>query len=243
MRYLIVADVHSNLEALEAILADAGPAEATLCLGDLVGYGPDPNACVRRVRTLPNLTCVAGNHDLAAIGAYDISWFNAHARAALLWTEKQLTRQSYDFLSSLHMVQTVEGCTLVHGSLPEPMEYLVSQWEARATFQEMSTPVCLVGHTHIAEFYTQPSGAMMPQHSSLINGGRVEIDPASRCIVNCGSIGQPRDGNPLAAYGVYDPKEQVITVRRVAYNIAAVQEKIHQAGLPSMLADRLVYGR
>jgi len=243
MRYLILADVHANLEALEAVLAHARRVDAALCLGDLVGYGPDPNACVERIRALPKLTCVAGNHDLAAVGAYDISWFNSYAREAVLWTQKQLTAENRDFLAKLPLLQTVEGCTLVHGSLPEPMEYLLSAWEARATFQEMTTPLCLVGHTHVAEFYFQGDDAIMPQQRSLLHGGKIELEAGIRCIVNPGSIGQPRDGNPMAAYAVYDSKRRTVAVRRVPYSIPAVQEKMRAANLPAMLSERLAYGR
>jgi len=243
MRYLILADVHSNLEALGAVLDDAGRVDAALCLGDLVGYGPDPNACVQRVRALPDLSCVAGNHDLAAVGGYDVSWFNSHAREAVLWTQQQLTAENRDFLAHLPLTRTLGPFTLVHGTLPEPMEYLSSQWEARATFQEMSTPLCLVGHTHIAEAYTQANGVIMPQHQALLDGGEIKLAARDRYIVNCGGLGQPRDGNPRAAYGLYDSRRRVLSVRRVEYDIPAVQDKMRRAGLPPMLSDRLTHGR
>lgn len=243
MRYAVLSDIHANLEALDAVLGDLGQVDATLCLGDLVGYGPDPNACIERVRALPDLACVAGNHDLAALGRYDVSWFNLHAREAVLWSGEQLNDDNRDFLDGLPLTQAVGPFTLVHGSLPEPMDYLLSQWEARLTFEQMTTPVCLVGHTHIAEFYYQPDGTSIPEHRSLINGGKVKLEDGMRYIVNCGGIGQPRDGNPLAAYGLYDSRRRTITVRRVEYDIAAVQRKMRQADLPPLLIDRLTYGR
>jgi len=252
MRIAIISDIHANLEALDAVLNSVGPVDRFLCLGDIVGYGPDPNECVERVRSLPGMVCVAGNHDLAAVGKYDHDWFNAHARAAIEWTQRKLTDSSRQFLEQLPLIARVDDLTLVHGALPEPMDYITGPAEALSTFQEMQkmqTPVCLIGHTHVAEYYRLPCPAGQPgslgriEHRYLTDGGRIAIEPGSYYVVNCGGVGQPRDGNPHAAFGIFDSEARTIEIKRVAYDIEQVQHKMQDAGLPPLLSERLSYGR
>jgi diadenosine tetraphosphatase ApaH/serine/threonine PP2A family protein phosphatase len=243
VRYGIFSDVHSNLEALEAVLAAIGEVDAYLCLGDLVGYGPDPNDCIARIRDLANLTAVVGNHDLAALSGEGIEWFNAHARAAAVWTQQALTPESRDFLARLPLTATVDDIALVHGSLPDPMEYITSPYEAQPTFDMMTTQICLIGHSHIAEYYRARQNSRFAAQIELFNGGEIDIEPAYQYIVNVGGVGQPRDGNPRAAFGVYDTDRRLVIVARIDYPIAETQAKMQAAGLPLLLIHRLEVGR
>jgi diadenosine tetraphosphatase ApaH/serine/threonine PP2A family protein phosphatase len=208
-----------------------------------VGYGPDPNACITRVRELPNLICIAGNHDLAAVGRYPASGFNPFARNAISWTTEQLSEESRDFLASLPLVFSQPPFTLVHGALPDPMEYVLSQWEARQTLAEMTTPHGLIGHTHVAEYYVQADGQMLVEKQSLFSGGEIPIGEGRRYLINCGSVGQPRDGNLQGACGLLEEGMERLTVYRFNYEIEKTQQKIIAAGLPDYLSQRLAAGR
>jgi len=243
MRYGIISDIHGNLEALRATLRELAGVEAYLCLGDIVGYGPNPNECVEAVRALPGLSCVVGNHDLAAIGKYSTELFNFYAREAIMWTEEALSEANKLFLASLPTKSTAPGVILTHGSLPDPMEYLVSEAEARGTFEVMSEPLCLVGHTHVAEYYALENYSGRIVHELLPKGGRLEMELGWRYIVNPGGVGQPRDGNPRASYGRYDTQSRLVEIRRVVYPLGVTQRKMREAGLPNMLATRLASGR
>jgi diadenosine tetraphosphatase ApaH/serine/threonine PP2A family protein phosphatase len=242
MIYGLISDIHANLEACEAVLADLTGVDAYLCLGDLVGYGPDPGACLERVRRLPGLICVVGNHDLAAAGRYDLNWFNPHARAAIEWTARQLTAEQKAYLAALPLTAEVGRAILVHGSLPDHMEYLATVQNALACFDAMPRPLCFIGHTHIAECFRRRGASLRCDQVSLLTGGEIALEAPLRCIVNPGSVGQPRDGNPDASYGIWDTEACLIEIRRVTYDVAAVQKKMRQAGLPSYLADRLSRG-
>jgi diadenosine tetraphosphatase ApaH/serine/threonine PP2A family protein phosphatase len=243
MIYGLISDIHANLEAFEAVLAELAGVEAFVCLGDIVGYGPDPGACVERVRGLPHLTCIAGNHDLAAIGQYDLAWFNPHAREAIEWTAEQLSADQKEFLASLQPKAEVGGAVIAHGSLAEPMAYITSIEEAMVCFEKMTGALCFVGHTHVAEQYRNRAGTEFCDHMPLWDGGAVEVKPELRYIINPGAIGQPRDGNPKASFGVWEGDAGRVEVRRVEYDIAAVQEKMKREGLPEYLVERLARGR
>lgn len=243
MRYGIISDIHANLEALDIVLRRLKDVDAYICLGDIVGYGPDPEECIAAVRALPGLKCVVGNHDLACIGKYDINWFNWLAREAIIWTQDHLTEASRAYLLSLPLMDMENSLTLVHGALPQPMDYVTSEADARNVFAEMITPTCLIGHTHVAEYYANAHGAAHVERKGLPKGGAVRLQQGLRHIVNCGSVGQPRDGNPMASFGVYDSVKRDLKVQRVAYAVSRVQEKIEQAGLPAMLGERLAVGR
>ncbi|HEY3247994.1 MAG TPA: metallophosphoesterase family protein [bacterium] len=241
MKYAILSDIHGNLEALTAVLADvdARHPDAVFCLGDFVGYGPDPNACVARLR--PILAgAVAGNHDLAALGDLDISVFNPLAQAAILWTREQMTPETRAFLRSLPERIERDGFVAVHGSMRDPIEeYIFEASTAEESFRAGAFHVCAVGHTHVPAVFTHQSdgvraGVLAPEHL-------LHLDPATRYILNVGSVGQPRDGDPRAAYVWLE--DDTARLLRIDYPLARTQEKMIAAGLPPALAERLAYGR
>lgn len=243
MRYAILSDVHANLEALEVVLDDiAGRRpDAMICLGDFVGYGPDPVACVDLLR--PRLAgAVAGNHDLAALDALDISSFNLLAQAAILWTRGQLTDQVRHFLQELPRQITTNGFLAVHGSVRDPVEeYIFDLQTARASFEAAPFFLCVVGHTHVPAVFVQHENRISadPLHA----GRALELEAGRRYIINAGSVGQPRDGDPRAAYLWLDIEARMATLSRLPYPFERTQEKMMGAGLPAMLAERLAYGR
>lgn len=242
MRVLIISDIHANLAALEAVLADAGPYDATWCLGDLVGYGPDPNECVDRVRSLPKLTCLLGNHDLAVLGDIDLRVFNGDARAAISWTRHSATPGTLDYLRSLSPECLWRDYTLVHASPRQPIwEYILDRDIAYANFPLITTPYCLVGHTHQPVIYWQvtPGGEVLEEEPDY-----AAPRPLARehLIINPGSVGQPRDNNPDAAYALLDVETEAWEYRRVAYDVAVTQGRLRKAGLPERLAARLGFG-
>jgi predicted phosphodiesterase len=243
MRYGIISDIHANLDAFQVVLKRLKDVDAYICLGDIVGYGPDPDECVDIVRGLPGLKCVVGNHDLACVGRYDINWFNWYAREAIVWTQTRLSPASRSYLLNLPLMEMENSLTLVHGALPQPMDYVTSEREARSVFAEMITPVCLIGHTHIAEYYANAHGAAHMERRSLAQGGDIKFGRGMSYIINSGSVGQPRDGNSMASYGIYDTTRREVKVKRIAYPVEAVQAKIAKAGLPEVLGDRLAIGR
>ena len=247
MRALIVSDIHANLEALEAVIADAltnargqrGGFDCVWCLGDMVGYGPDPSECLRLLRDF-DLVAVAGNHDYAAAGVIDASDFNGAAYAAICWTAEQLDAGDRGFLSELPMVILQPPFTLVHGSLRAPIvEYLLHPGQALATFELLTTPYCLVGHSH--QPFICRDMAPAPLFFPLPKNGRAPLGNG-RCIINPGSVGQPRDRDARASYAVFDSDGPVIEHYRVEYDIAATQGKMRRARLPERLIDRLDYG-
>jgi len=243
MSYGLISDIHGNLEALEAVLAELKDVDGFLCMGDLVGYGADPNACVERIRALPKLVCVAGNHDLAAIGSYDRSRFNAFASAAIIWTAEQLSQENKDYLVSIPRTAHADGALLVHGSLPQEMGYITSPNEARMCFDAMPGDLTLVGHTHVTEYYRTRRGSRLPEQTALLSGETIELKKDVRYIVNPGAIGQPRDGNAAASFATWDVETGTIDVRRIPYDIERAQAKMREARLPDDLWERLSLGR
>ncbi len=240
MRYGIVSDIHSNLAAFEAVLEHMGPVDALWCLGDIVGYGPDPNECLELLRRHEHV-CVLGNHDAAAIGKLDTSDFNPAAATAAHWTARQLSERSRDYLLALPERLVLDPFTIVHGSPRHPIwEYITHDSQAAANFHLFASTACLVGHTHIpALFVEQPSGRAM---GTLPADGHEFSVAETRLIANPGSIGQPRDGDPRAAYGIYDSDARTIEWRRVEYPIETTQKRMRQAGLPDRLIERLSFG-
>ena len=242
MRALIVSDIHSNLEALEAVLHDAtarGGFEELWCLGDTVGYGPDPGRCLELLRQ-HHCVAVAGNHDLAAVGMLSTDDFNSYARFAAHWTAGQLNEEHIGFLSSLPEVVRRGDFTLVHGSLRMPvLEYLISAEAAQGTFRLLESTFCLVGHTHIPficrEGVTEPTFEPFPEDTPVRLG-------SERLIINPGGVGQPRDGDPRPSYALYDAQTATVQRYRVTYHIAATQEKMRREGLPEPLIVRLEQG-
>jgi len=245
MRYLVVADIHSNLEALQAVMRHAeshGGFERIWCLGDIVGYGPDPGACIDLLRSYP-LAAISGNHDLASIDAVSSDDFNPHAKAAVLWTREQLSPEHWEYLINNPLRREEEDVTLLHGTPREPIwEYflpsVLSNSDVAESFQRFSTRCCLVGHSHIP-FVCIEEGA---QFLGLQEGQQTMILEA-RCVINPGSVGQPRDGDPRSAYALYDAAAAALTHYRVPYDVEATQAKIAAAGLPEVLASRLAVGR
>jgi diadenosine tetraphosphatase ApaH/serine/threonine PP2A family protein phosphatase len=239
MRYAIISDIHSNLEALQAVLEDiAGQAvDQVLCLGDVVGYGADPNECVRLVRDRA-AHIVAGNHDHAAVGKTDISYFNPHAKRAVSWTAKTLMLEHARFLCGLPYTLKLEGLFLVHATPSDPpaWNYLLSARVAEAEFAEFEEPVCLIGHSHQPLIFSSGDG------TRPWRGEKLTCSPDQRYIVNVGSVGQPRDGDPRACYALVDTAGKTLQLRRVRYDVRAAQRKILQAGLPPVLAVRLANG-
>ena len=242
MRTLIVSDIHSNLEALDAVLAHAdreGGFDRIWCLGDLVGYGPDPSACLGLLREF-DLVAVAGNHDYAAAGVIDASDFNGAAYAAIQWTAEQLAADDKSFLAGLPMVSQQPPFTLVHGSLRDPIvEYLTHPSQALATLELLTTPYCLVGHSHYPFICRENAGR--PLFKALSDGQPVALN-GERCIVNPGSVGQPRDSDPRSGYAVFDSNGPSVEHFRIEYDIATTQNKMRSASLPQYLIDRLDYG-
>ncbi len=245
MRYAILADIHSNREALEAVLEDIelrGGAEEIWCLGDIVGYGPNPRECLELLRQ-HNHICVAGNHDWAAIGKIDTSDFNPEAAEACHWTTNQLTPEDIDYLEKLPLTLVRGDFTLVHGSPREPIwEYLLSTTHAKLNFSYFETRFCLIGHSHVPlvfQYWEKTRDCVLeelPEKMSLRLMDR-------RLILNPGSVGQPRDGDPRASYAIYESEEGALYHYRVPYNIAVTQERMLRQGLPRRLAARLSYGR
>ena len=243
MRALIVADIHSNLEALKAVLDDVGRRDGfdqVWCLGDVVGYGPDPGPCIDLLQQ-HDLLCISGNHDQAAIGKISTEEFNAYAAAAAHWTKIQLSADHASFLACLPEVESWGEFTLVHGSLRYPIwEYLLNQYAALATFSLLKSSYCLVGHSHIPFLCRE-------KDSVALFGPFVEDEDETlgqeRLIVNPGGVGQPRDGDPRPSYALYDSDAGTITRRRVTYDIALTQEKMRRASLPDYLIQRLSHGR
>lgn len=244
MRYGIISDVHSNLVALRAVLAElrGRSLDKFVCPGDIVGYGPRPNECVELVRELEPVA-VIGNHDVAAIESGTEDWFNAVARAAAIWTRQELSAANREYLRSLQPVLIFDEVTMVHGALaPDLWDYISSPWEARPTFEAMKTQLCFIGHSHYAEWYELGPGAVVPMQVGATSGHQLQFAEGVRYIVNAGSVGQPRDGDPRAACAVYDTDEGTIEVFRVPYDIAECQEDMLAKGLPVPLAQRLALG-
>lgn len=247
MRIAVISDVHANLAALEAVLQHAERAlalDAVWALGDLVGYGPQPHDCLRLLRE-QQLTAVPGNHDLAAVGEIDTSAFNPAAATANHWTAGQLTADDVAFLRGLPRTLVVEPFSLAHGSLHDPLwEYVLTQLAARHQFAAMTTAYSFVGHTHIPlviEEAAGPGEAVGPIVEP--RSGEVVVLGGTRLILNPGSVGQPRDRDPRAAYAIHDDAAGTVVFQRVEYDIVRTQRAMSDAGLPAPLIARLAAGR
>ncbi len=243
MRILIVSDIHANLVALDTVLAAAGSFDRVWCLGDVVGYGPEPNACVDKLRSFDRV-CLAGNHDWAVLDKLDLEEFNPDARSAAIWTRDQLTPGNLEWLRSLpERVPVQAGAfTLVHGSPRYPIwEYVLTPAVARLNFRYFDSPVCLVGHTHVPVLYRYIEEEHQVTAESLPEGSPIMVG-SERAMINPGSVGQPRDGDSRAAYALLDLDAMTFTHYRVKYDIKATQAKMEQAGLPQRLITRLSYG-
>ncbi len=243
MRILVISDIHSNLVALAAVLADAGHFDRLWCLGDVVGYGPDPNGCISTLSKFDPL-CLAGNHDWVVIDKLDPEEFNPDARRAALWTRQQLTTENLEWLRALpERVPTQLGkFTLVHGSPRHPIwEYVLTPAVARTNFQEFDTLYCLMGHTHVPVVFRSLADRRTATAQPLVEDTPLALG-AERLMINPGSVGQPRDGDPRAAYAILDTEIMTLAHHRLEYDVAATQAKMQQAQLPPRLIARLSYG-
>jgi diadenosine tetraphosphatase ApaH/serine/threonine PP2A family protein phosphatase len=244
MRCAIIADIHANLTAFTMVLADAerrGGVDEVWCLGDVVGYGPDPHECIALLRQTKHI-CVAGNHDWAATGKLDISAFNTDATTACKWTTQQLSTEDIEYLGSLPLVIQKGDFTLVHGSPRAPiLEYIPSTGVARENFDCFKSPFCLVGHSHIPLAFRYSESGDCSSIPFLPDTGLTL--GKDRLIINPGGVGQPRDGNPRASYAIYDSEAGTINLHRIPYDISVTQSRMVEYGLPARLVERLSYGR
>jgi len=246
VRYLILSDIHGNWEALEAVIRHAaGQYDHAVCCGDLIGYGADPNAVVDWVRA--NCTAVVrGNHDRACVGMEDLDWFNPVARLAALWTQRALTPENAAYTRDLpHGPLNINGFQLLHGSPLDEDEYVISAAEAAEAFTYLESRLAFFGHTHVQGgfLWNHSRVEALGKTSPLSDRRRLELHSDCAYLVNPGSVGQPRDGDPRAAYLLFNTAEQHLFYRRVPYDVSTAQEKIRSAGLPPILADRLAVGR
>lgn len=239
MRSLIISDIHANATALDAVLAHAGNVDAFWCLGDLVGYGPDPNECIARLRELPNLICLQGNHDGAALGHLALEGFNLEARNSIEWLRENITSDSSNFLETLRPRAEVNDISLCHASPRHPMlEYLLDTFSAAENFGYFETDFCFVGHTHVPVLFSLTSHTVHLE----VPIPNTQLQLVARCIVNPGSVGQPRDRDPRAAYAIFDTETKVWDYRRVEYDVEAVQRRMRAANLPERHIARLAAG-
>jgi len=244
MRYAIIADIHANLAAFRAVLDDIerkGGAEEVWCLGDIVGYGPDPHECIELSHRY-NLICVAGNHDRAAIGKMDTSYFNPDAAVACHWTAQQLTPEDRQYLESLPLIIHRGDFTLVHGSPRDPIwEYLLSASSAKENLAYFQSRFCLVGHSHVPLVFEYSESGVCSSSQFSPNIGLMLSK--SRFIINPGGVGQPRDGDSRASYAIYDSEAMMIRLYRISYDIGITQARMVEHNLPIRLVACLSYGR
>jgi len=246
VRYLILSDIHANWEGLEAALEHAaGRYDQVVCLGDLIGYGADPNAVTEWVKEHA-VAVVRGNHDKASVGLDDLEWFNPVARAAAVWTQHELTAENSDYIRNLPRGPlALDGFQVVHGSPLDEDEYIMDPIEAGMVFGYLEAPLTFFGHTHL-------QGGFIWNHARVETIAKtpaaeerqvLELDAECAYMINPGSVGQPRDGDPRTAYVLYNSEERFLIFYRLPYNVRKAQDKIRRAGLPDLLADRLAAGR
>jgi predicted phosphodiesterase len=240
MRFAIFGDIHANLEAFEAVLADTLDQGCTayICLGDVVGYNANPRECLELVRSL-KCPVVKGNHDDYASSESSLESFNPLAEIAIQWTRDQLNTSEKRWLGGLPLVSEIHGFMIVHATLEDPggWGYVLNQLDAAASFFKQTTQLCFFGHTHAPRAYIKDSSVVGLPFDHLV------VEPRKRYFINVGSVGQPRDGDWRAAYVVFDEEKRMIRLRRLAYDLQKTQEKILSSGLPPRLADRLAFGK
>ncbi|MDP6126629.1 MAG: metallophosphoesterase family protein [Dehalococcoidales bacterium] len=243
MRYAIVSDIHANLAAFSAVLdhiGHQGGVEKVWCLGDVIGYGPDPNECIEKLRQTDHVW-VAGNHDLGAIGKISTNEFNPDAAASCHWTGRQLSSEDVEYIENLPLVIEEGDFTLAHGSPREPIwEYLVSNSIARENFSCFTSQFCLVGHSHVPLVFSHEEDG--PYSAGRFSDNVKLILGTSRLIINPGAVGQSRDGDPQASYALYDSQIGIMKLYRVPYDIRVTQDKMVERGLPTRQVARLSQG-
>jgi predicted phosphodiesterase len=241
MRYGIFSDIHSNLEALQAVLKayEKEKIDKYFCLGDIVGYGANPNECVEITRNIAEMT-MAGNHDWASVNMFSREFFNKDAKETILWTSKQLSESSRDFLQNLKLMSERENFVLVHGTLKDPKEfnYLLNINDCQETFHLMKSGVCFIGHTHVPVVYIKDKLG----HTHYEDTPTIKIESGNKYIVNVGSVGQPRDSIPKASYCVWDTEKREVEIKRALYDVFTARQKIIDKGLPEFLGNRLLVG-
>jgi diadenosine tetraphosphatase ApaH/serine/threonine PP2A family protein phosphatase len=242
MRHAVISDIHGNLEAFESVLNAVSEemADDYFFVGDVIGYGADPKGCIKLLKSLNPAVSIAGNHEWGALGKLDVSYFSETARDAVTWVSKILDDEEKEYLGSFPLVYQDEKVTLVHGTLnmPEEFYYIFDVEDAYVTLSQMSNALCFVGHSHVP-------GIFSFEHNKVeyLESTELKMDSEIRYLVNVGSIGQPRDGDPRASFAIYDDEELTIKLKRVEYDVKKAQEKILKAGLPAKLAERLSEGR
>ena len=247
MRYLVVSDIHANMSGFEAALKESqGRWDRVVCLGDVVGYGPDPNEVVDKIRELKAVT-IRGNHDKAGSGLEDASDFNPVARSAAIWTKENLRPENLDYLQNLPIGPVeVDGMSLVHGALRDEDEYVFTQAQALDGLLEAPSPVTFFGHTHIQGGFVLQGDTVEPLRLKIPLDSKfteIAIEPRTVYLLNPGSVGQPRDGDPRCAFAIADLDAKKVEFWRVPYDVAAVQDRMFKAGLPEPLIMRLAFGR
>ncbi|MFH2201512.1 MAG: metallophosphoesterase family protein [Elusimicrobiota bacterium] len=246
MLWGVLSDIHSNYAALDAVLKalEQRGARSFICCGDVVGYGPEPNEVVERMAELPSLRCVRGNHDLAVLGRMDISWFNAPAKAAVMYAREVLKKENLAWLKELPPVVEDENFTVVHGSPRNTAEeYLVTVQQFHDNCAYFKTSPCFVGHSHLPVCFLMREPVSYVEAGTLGENQELRTPEGTRSVINPGSVGQPRDQDNRSACGVYDDQRRTFTLYRVPYDIASTQQKIIKAGIPEFLAARLDYGQ
>ncbi len=242
MRYAIISDIHSNFEALTAVLdhIQTQMVDSVICLGDVVGYGPNPNECVELIKLNCSLTLM-GNHDFACLDQSELDYFNDYARQALLWTIENLTPSSIQFISKLPLSEKLDDIFMVHASPDHPSawNYIMSMDDAMINFNFFETNICVYGHTHLSIIFTEEENGGY----SVSREAHIKIDKKNKYLINVGSVGQPRDYNSKAAYGIIDTVDQHFQLHRVAYDYRLTQEKMRQYRLSDFLIHRLENGR
>ncbi len=243
MRYLVLSDIHANLAAFTAVLDDTPSFDRIWCIGDVIGYGPDPNECIALLRQHDH-ACVAGNHDWATLGHLDTDDFNPDARRALDWTRANLEEAGRSYLEQLPTSMILDDFTLVHGSPRQPIwEYILYAGIAASNFEHLTTPYCFVGHTHAPVMFQETSRDGTQAVDTFLPAYNEPLElPLGRLILNPGSVGQPRDSDPRSCYVILDTDAHTVLYRRVEYPIEKTQQRMYQLGLPMRLAARLSNG-
>ena len=240
MRYGIISDIHGNFEALDVAIGHLKSldVDAFVCVGDIVGYGADPNSCMDAVRDLTEKV-VAGNHDCAAVGLTDIEHFNQYARESALWTARNLNAAHNQYIKMLPLTLSLENALIVHATPNEPQQwsYLMTQFQFMNAFHHFAEKICFIGHSHLPIVFQQSE-----QSSGPVEGTLFHLVDRSRYIVNVGSVGQPRDNDPRLCCCLYDSSKMTVELLRLEYDVGRAQDKIRQAGLPEFLAQRLAFG-
>ncbi|MCK5451479.1 MAG: metallophosphoesterase family protein [Candidatus Omnitrophica bacterium] len=241
MKFIVFADIHGNIQAFNSVARGFSRHDKSeiICVGDIVGYGADPEGCIDLVREL-GAKCVLGNHDAALVKKVDITRFNQYAAQAILWTEKNISQRGLDYLDGLDLVFGNEYFDVVHGSLndPERFEYLLDKTDARRTFKVLKQKICFVAHTHIPMVFSYSKCLV-----ERLPGKTFILDKDARYVVNVGSVGQPRDNDPRACYCTYDTDKQEVSFHRLEYDVEAARDAILKEGLPVSNGNRLIYGQ